>query len=82
MTLFFFQVLGPLGPLPQGRPLKTKSCCFLLLPKKWRIEQNHADDNQNAQDCPSDLYFLLMFFVKNHILNISHHEKFSTGKKI
>ena len=49
-----------------------------LYSKYRRVEQDHADDDQDADDCPSYLDLLLMFFVEKHIINITYREKFST----
>ena len=54
----------------------------LLGSKNRRIQQNHADNNQYANHRPDDLDFLLMFFVEKHILNVSHHDKFSTKESV
>jgi hypothetical protein len=47
-----------------------------------RVEQNHADDDEDAQYRPDDLYFLLMFFIEKHILILADYEKFSRKKKV
>ena len=55
---------------------------LLLRLKDRRIEHYHAENHKHAEDGPDNLYFLLMFFVEKHILNISHNEKLSTKENM
>ena len=48
--------------------------------KDWRIQQNHADDDKYADNCPSHLDFLLMFLVEKHIIILPYHEEFLKEK--
>ena len=43
---------------------------FLLRSKNRRIEHYHSEHHQDAQYHPDNLYFLLVFFIENHILYI------------
>jgi cell division protein FtsB len=40
-----------------------------LRAENWGVQQNHTHDHKKADDCPDNLYFLLMFFIEKHIMD-------------
>jgi hypothetical protein len=50
------------------------------LPKDWRIEEEHTDNDEYADYCPDYLNSLLMFFIEKHTMSIAYYEKFSRKK--